>query len=484
MESNIKKNYIYQVLYQVLVSVLPFITSPYIARVLGADSLGTYTYTLSIVTYFKLFAALGIVNYGNRVIAKAKDNQELLNRTFSSLFFVHVILTVVIIFIYLFYWKEFVVDNKLIALIQGMYLIGELLDINWFFFGMEQFKLTVIRNAIIKVLTVVAVFALVKDKSDLWVYVLIMALGSFFSISVLWLFVRKYVRFVAFTKEDCLKHMKPLVILFFAILAVSVFSYMDKIMIGKMSNMSQLGYYENAWKMIEFPTGFVTSLGTVMLPKISNLVTSGKKEQVHKYLSESMKFSMIASLAIAFGVASIANEFSVVFWGPDFSTSGTLMIVMSIAIMIMSWNIVIRNQYLIPYEFDRIYLFAVSTGAIVNFVANYLLIPRYQAVGAAIGTVCAYFSVCLVQTIFAARELPIRKYIINFIPYLIPAIIMFFSVRIIGNILGYRVLTLFVEILVGVLVFILVTLFMAKSIGDQFVLKAFIKIKQKVCMKQ
>ena len=483
MENSIKRNYIYQVLYQILISILPFITSPYIARVLGADCLGTYSYTLSIVTYFKLFAALGIVNYGNRIIAKTKDNKELLNKTFSSLFFVHAILTLIVIGIYLLYWRISVRENKLIALIQGLYLIGELLDINWFFFGMEQFKLTVTRNTIIKIGTVIAVFALVKEKSDLWIYVLIMALGSFLSISVLWLFANKFVHFVPFNKDECLIHLKPLLILFFAIIAVSVYSYMDKIMIGRMSSMAQLGYYENAWKMIEFPTGFVTSLGTVMLPKISNLVSNGEKGQIKRYIADSMKFSLIAALAIAFGVAAIAKEFSVVFWGEEFRASGTLMIVMAITIVIMSWNIVIRNQYLIPYEYDKVYLVAVTTGAIVNLIINYILIPKYQAVGAAIGTVCAYTAVCFVQTGFAGKELPIREYLTKNLPYLLPSIIMFLSVRFVGQNLGNKVVTLFVEILIGIIVFTTTSYGIARITKDYIVLEGIKKIVKKVCRK-
>ncbi len=481
--SNMKKNYLYQVCYQFLISVLPFITSPYISRVLGADGIGKYSFTYAVITYFKIFAALGIANYGNRCIARVRDNQKELNKTFSSLFCLHALLSLLVIVAYLVYWIFFCKADKIIALVQIFYLVGEMFDINWFFFGLEQFKITVTRNSIIKILTAVSIFAFVHKKSDLFIYVFIMAFGNVISTSAVWFFFPKFAKFSKFSLRDMFSHLKPMMILFFAVIAISVFSYMDKIMIGKLSDKTQLGFYENAWKMIEFPVGFITALGTVMLPKISNLVKKGKDEVIDSYIYQSMRFSMVAAIAIAFGIASIGKEFAVVFWGKDFYTSGILMIILSVTVVLMSWNGVIRTQFLIPRQHDKVYLLAVCTGAVVNFVANYILIQKYAAAGAAVGTVLAYVGICVIQTGYASNVLSVVKYFVESVPYIVIGIIMYVCVRGIAGLGGNTVLGLVFDVCVGAAVFGSLSLIYALAFKDKFILEKIDQMKKMIVEK-
>ncbi len=478
-----KRNYVYQIIYQVLVSILPFITSPYIARVLGADSIGIYSYTYSIVSYFGLFAMLGIFTYGNRAIAKAKNDQEELNKTFTSLYVLHVGLSVVALLAYVGYILVFIRENKLIAVVQTFYLLAQLFDINWFFFGMEKFKLTVTRNCIIKILTVILIFLLVNKKEDLWVYALIMSAGQLLSVFLIWPYLPKYARFCRVTLKEVFVHLKPMFILFFAVIATSVYSYMDKIMIGSMSSYEQLGFYENSWKMIEFPVGFITALGTVMMPKISNLITQHDDETINKYIYKSMRFSLIAACAIAFGVAAISTEFSVVFWGDDFAGCGIIMTLLSATIIIMSWNSVVRAQYLIPREHDRVYLIAVISGAVVNLLLNAFLIRRFGAAGASVATVLSYFTICMVQNCYSRRALSLMKFFFESVPYFIIGLIMYFIVRFVAGFMKVGICTLLVEVIVGALSYGVLTLIYALIKKDTFVIEIMINVKNKLLRK-
>lgn len=483
-ETNVKKNFGYQLSYQILLSILPFITSPYIARVLGADGVGIYAYTFSIITYFKIFAALGISNYGNRLIAKSKDKTEELNRKFTSLLVLHVALTGIVTMIYVLYWLFFVKENRLIAIIQILYLVAEMWDVNWFFFGMEKFKLTVTRNAFIKLLSIFLIFSLVKSEGDLWKYVLILACSTLFSNLVLWLFLPRYVRFSKFPLRELISHIKPMFTLFFAVIAISVFSYMDKIMIGTMSSKSQLGIYENAWKMIDFPTNLVTALGTVMLPKMSYLIANGRETEWHRYLDKAMRFSLLFSVAIAFGVAGISNEFAVMFWGNEFKESGMLMLIMSPVIILMAFNAVIRNQYLIPKECDKIYLLAVSLGAIINFIINMCLIPIYGAAGAGFATLLSYAGIWTVQTLYVHRHLQLKRSVLESMPYAIFSFIMFLSVKAVGNRMGASVIAVILEVCTGVIIFGILSLFYAFIAKDKFILDKVVMFKNYVGRKR
>lgn len=475
--ASIKKNFVYQIGYQLLISILPFITSPYISRVLGADGIGIYSYTFSIVTYFKIFAALGIVNYGNRSIAQSKDDKTRLNRTFSSLVTLHILLASFVSIIYVIYLLVFPVENRPIASIQMIYLIAEMVDINWFFFGMEKFQLTVTRNALIKIISAACIFLVVKTEHDLWKYVLILAAGTLFSNLVLWLFLPKYVKLCKFTVREMLAHIRPMLILFFAAIAVSIFSYMDKIMIGAMSSMAQLGYYENAWKMIEFPAGLITALSTVMLPQMAHLTSKGDETAFQRYIYRSMRFSLITSFAIAFGVAGIAKDFSVMFWGANFINSGIIMIIMAPTIVIMAFNSVVRGQYLIPREHDKVYLVAVIVGAIINLIMNSILIPGYGGAGAGVATVISYIGICLVQMLYAFRHLNLKPCVKESLPYAGIAAVMFAIVNAVGSFLQPTVLSVLLEVVLGVALMTGMGLAYAVHGKDQFVLDQLVAIK-------
>lgn len=479
MKSNIKNNIIYQICYQILIIILPFITSPYISRILGAENIGIYTYTFTIVYYFTMFANLGIEKYGNRRIAQVRNNKKDLDKEFSSIFYLHISITLVIYIFYILYILLVDSEYKLYLIIQGFTLIGTGFDINWFFFGIEKFKLTVTRNSILKIITVISIFIFVNDINDLWIYTLIMSFSFCITQIITWPFIGRYTKFVRVQIYDIIKHIKPMMVLFAAVVAMSVFSYMDKLMLGSMSNMSQLGFYDNALKIVQFPTSLITALGTVMLPVMTNVYVNRDDNLAFKYINNAMIFSLYIGCAISFGVAAVSTNFSIVFWGEEFMACGTIVKILSITVILMSWNGVIRTQYLIPKGMDKSYLLAVSMGAIMNLVSNYLLIPSYGAIGASIGTVIAYFTIFIVQNISASKILPINKYIKEVIPFIIMATIMFIIVILIENIFINSTLSLITQIITGVIVYIFISIIYFKKTNNELTLGIVRTLKYK-----
>ena len=392
---------------------------------------------------------LGMKNYGNRMIAKNRDNQDDLNRTFSSIFFMDAIITLIVIICYLIYLCFFVKEDVLYASIQMIYVIACMFDINWFYFGMEKFKITVTRNTIIKVLTVISIFVFVKDEGDLWKYMMIMAVGSFISQSVVWFFLKDYVKIVKPTWQEMRVHIKPLIILFIPVVAVSLYNIMDKIMLGNMTSRIQVGYYENSEKAINIPKTVITAFGTVMLPRMSNLVAKGKKEQSRRYIDISMEFVLFAAFALSFGIAGVADTFAPVFWGEEFISCSYMIEVLAMAIPFWAFANVIRTQYLIPNCKDKIYIVSVFSGAVTNVIANLILIPKIGALGAVVGTVLAESSVCIIQAVSVMKELPILNYIKKGIAFFIFGLIMYMELMLIQRVLDISVLSLIIEIIVG-----------------------------------
>lgn len=450
--NSIQKNFAYQMIYEILALLLPLATSPYIARVIGAEGLGTYTYSYSVAYYFVLFSLLGIKNYGNRAVAQARDDQKTLCVVFSNIYFLHLLVSVVCCIGYVGY--AFAIQKgQIYVLIQGLYVISGLFDISWFYFGIEKFKLTVTRDVIIKFLNVGCIFIFVRNADDLWKYCLIMSAGQLISQLALWIPLRKYVRLIRPSWGKMKSHIKPLLILFIPAVAVSLYKYMDKIMIGAMSSKTQLGYYENAEKVVNIPMTVIASFGTVMLPKMSNLAVSSNRKVSERYMALSMEFVMCLAMALACGLAAVGLIFAPVFWGSEFAFSGNLIMGLSITIPFIAFANVIRTQYLIPQKKDRDYLISVILGAIVNLLINTLLIPRFGSIGATVGTIAAEISVCLLQSFAVRNELPLFSYLKSFIYFVFLGMVMFIVVRFLGNIMGTSLSTLVIQVMAGAVLY-------------------------------
>ena len=457
--------------------ILPFVTSPYVSRVLGADGLGIYSYSSSVAYYFILFSMLGIANYGNRAIARVRDNEYQLSSVFSNITFLHIIISVCSCILYAVYTASLTDGERLYAAIQAFYVLSALFDISWFYFGIEQFKLTVIRNTVIKIITVAAVFALVRTADDIWVYCLIMALGNLISQLTLWLPLRRYVSFVRPDWQHMRPHIRPLLILFIPAVAVSLYKCMDKIMIGSLSSKAQLGYYENAEKVINIPLNIIGSFGTVMLPKMSNLAVSNDKTASRKYIVASMEFVMCIAFALAFGLAGIGTVFAPVFWGKDFALSGYLIIGLAITIPFISFANVIRTQYLIPNALDQEYLTSVIAGAVVNIIINALLITKLGAVGAVIGTIAAEAVVCIWQSFVVRKELPVGLLIRKGLPFPPMGLMMFCLVWIIGIRSGCTASALMLQIVIGAIVYTcMCTIYFVRT-KNEVIMRMFAKME-------
>ena len=454
-KSRLSINFVYQAAYQILAVILPLITSPYIARTLGPENNGIFTYTYAIVNYFVVFAALGIEAYGNRLIAQAKSKgQDELNKAFSSLYGMHFIVAVLATVIYMVYVIVWPINYRKIASIQVLWVVSSIFDINWLFFGLEEFPVTVKRNFIIKIISVLAIFIFVRSQDDLWIYAGIMGLASLVSNAILWLFVKRYVSFTRVGIKDIFVHFRPLSILFLAVVATSIYRMIDKVMLGWYSDMSSLASYEYADKMIKLVITLITALGTVMLPRMSALYAEGKDEQAAKYMKSTSQFMFVMAFALAFGLAGISNEFMPLLLGPGYDGSVMLTKILCISLPVMGWNNLVRTQILMPKEKDRVYTVAVWAGAIINILLNYFFIHWYGTIGAAFATVIAYAIVSLFQTFPIAKEFPISTYLKNiFIPFISGAT-MYCAVRAVSHVLKPDVFGIIIEIVVGAVIYL------------------------------
>ncbi len=458
--ANLKKNFIYQTAYQILAIALPLITSPYVSRVIGAQGLGIYSYTSSITTYFMLFAMLGVNNYGSRSIALVKNDRKKLSKVFTEIYVLQCILTFIVTSIYVLYFFVANPKNPLIVIIQGITIVNCFLDINWLYFGLEKIKITVTRNTIVKLFTIVCIFLFVHSSGDLWIYTLIMSASTLVSEIVLFFNLKANVDFVAVKLKNVLKHLKPNFLLFIPIVALSVYHYMDKTMLGILSTELQSGYYYNVDKIINIPMGIITGMGTVMLPRATVLVSKHDSDGTVKLFHKSFELVFFLSSAIVFGILAISNEFTVWFFGKEFAPCIELLNVLAFVAFFKAISQIIRMQYLIPAMKNKEYITIIGSGAVINFIMNYILILKMGAMGAVIGTVVSEGIVCIWHLIDARKDLPVFSLVFSNWFYILDGIIMYIIVRRVASmqLISNSTLQVLCEVVLGGVIYMILCL--------------------------
>lgn len=449
---SIKKNFIYNTFYQILTIIIPLITTPYVSRVLGSDGVGRYSYAYSIAYYFVMVAMLGVNNYGNRTIAAVNDDHQKRSKAFWSIYSFQLFVALVVVLVYVFY-VMFIPADKKISLVMLIYVFSAALDINWFFFGMEKFKVTVARNSAVKLLTVICIFAFVRDADDVYVYAFVSVIGMLLAQAILWIMLWKYVSPTKITLSDVFPHIRPNLVLFIPTIAISLYKFMDKIMLGSMSTNSEVGYFESCEKILQIPIALITALGTVMLPRVSNMLANNQEKESLQYLRKSLVLTIFIVSPMSFGIMAVAKEFVPFFYGLGYDKCVEIFQVIMPSCLFLAFANVVRTQYLIPHEKDRLYTISVFAGAVVNIVVNFILIPHYQSVGAAFATVTAEATVCLVQCWGIRKEIKTLKYAVYASPFLFASIVMYVVLRKMSLDINSNFIVLAVKIAIGLAVY-------------------------------
>ncbi|MBS5937917.1 oligosaccharide flippase family protein [Clostridium sp.] len=455
----ILKNFLYNLSYQILVLILPLITVPYVSKVLGAKGVGDYAFTFANTQYFILFGMVGVTLYGNRQIAYVRDNKEKLKNTFYSIYLVQLITMTISSVIFLIF--TFTFTDKLYSflyLAQGVNILASLIDISWLFMGLEQFKKTVVRNTIVKLVSLASIFIFVKGIDDLVVYTLILALANLLGNLTFWLYIPKTIGFEKIRVNALKVHLKASIALFIPQIAIQVYLLLSRTLLGIFTDTIQVGYYDNSQKLVKIALTVATAIGTVMMPKIANTVASGDMNKVKYYIKNSFFFMNFISVPLTFGVLGIAKELSPWFFGKEFEGIETLIIISCLIILAISWSNVFGTQLLVPLNKTKEFTLSVTAGAIVNLVLNLILLKVMGSIGACITTVLAEITVTITQMYILRKFLNMKELIKSVIIFFPAAILMFILVRVIGIAMGAQIVTTFAQVSIGG-VFYLITLF-------------------------
>ena len=482
MDRKLGKNLVMSIGYNVLSMIVPLITAPYLGRVLGAEKVGSYTYVHSIAAYFVMFGLLGMRNYGNRTIARCRDSFEERSRAFSQLFSLQLLTGGIACVSYIFYLLFFCNVHKTLAIIVGLYVLTSIFSVGWFLEGMEMFSTMALRILSVKMVNLISIFIFVHNENDVVPYCVIMSAWYLLSDLLLWPSVLKRIKFVFCKWKDIKVHFKQTLLLFVPAIAVSIYQTMDKIMIGAIAGEAELTYYEYADKIIQIPGLVFTAIGSVMLSKMS-YVYHNESEKANKTIGSSMDLTFLISTSCMFGIYAIANELVLIYYGKDYISCGPILIALVPTIIMCGWANVLRMQYIIPNNLDAVYIKSTFAGAAINLVLNAIFIPKYQAVGAAIGTIAAQLTVALFFTFSGKNKLPLKTYFRNNLVLWLIGGAMFCVIKSVQLLHGVSLPYLVLDVIIGAvtygILYFLYGLFSKKNLASVLV-KGIVRKKKHI----
>ncbi|UTC10987.1 hypothetical protein A4W79_07115 [Latilactobacillus curvatus] len=338
-------------------------------------------------------------------------------------------------------------------LMQAILIVAAAFDISWFFMGFENFKVTVLRNIIVKLISLACIFIFVRGKGDLTLYIAVLSISQLIGNVTLFPYLKRYISLPNWRELKIWRHFKPSLVLFVPQIATQVYLILNKTMVGKMVSVEAAGFYDNSDKIVKMVLAIVTATGTVMLPRVANTFAKGDHEQVKKYLYQSFDFVSAVSIPIMFGIAAIAPKFATMFFGQAFDAVGPLMMIESLVILFIAWSNVLGVQYLLPTGHNKEFTVSVTVGAIVNIILNVPLIILLGTSGAMIATVISEFSVTCYQIYVVKKELDLNKMMSETWKYLLSGIMMFIVILTMNLRLHFSMVQLIIQVVVGMLVY-------------------------------
>lgn len=403
------KNYAYNLSYQLLVIVLPIITTPYVTRIFSSKDLGTYGYFNSIVTYFILLATLGVANYGTKEISGHRKD---IRKNFWGIYTLQLMATILSLTLYTLLCLFFSGMQNMMAYILGLSLISKGMDISWLFQGLEDFRLITARNTTVKLLGVISIFLFVKTPGDLYLYVFLLTFFELLGQLSMWLPARPYIGEPQFDLSYAKKHLKPVILLFIPQVAISLYVTLDRTMLGALSSTNDVGIYDQALKIINILLTLVTSLGSVMLPRVSSLLSNGDHKSVNKMHELSFLIYNLVIFPIIAGLLIVNKDFVSFFLGKDFQEAYLAIAIMVFRMFFIGWTNIMGIQILIPHNKHREFMLSTTIPAVVSVGLNLLLIPPFGFVGASIVSVLTEALVWFIQLYFSLpylKEVPILE---------------------------------------------------------------------------
>jgi len=473
MAKSIKRNYFYNLSYQIFSILAPLLTAPYIARVFGPERIGIYAYVTTVVGLFVMFGTLSINLFASRELAYYKSDISKRSKLFWDIFILNTLnLTITTIIFCIFIFLEEPQYTRYF-LFQSIIFLSSIFDITWLFSSQEEFGKVALRNFLGRALSIALIFTLIKTPDDLSKYFLINTITPLVINISMWSQIKKYIIFVKPNLKDAYKLLPRIIMLFLPTIAISIYTQLDKLMLGLMSTNEQLGYYDYSQKLVKMALALISSITPIMMVRMSSEFKNNNLSSVAMYFQKSFKFATFLSFYIFSMIISIVPEFIPWFFGADFVEAIILTQIISPIIIAIAYGTTAGHQFLLSIGQENKLTLTLFIGAAINFTMNLILIPNFQAKGASLASVFAEISITIMLYFFVSKYIPIKKLLKTNWIYLIFSLLVILIVRFIGLRMGISVVTNIVQFFIGSLVYLSLAYFFDSQIRN--ILLTYIK---------
>lgn len=472
---SVTRNFSYNFIYQIIAILTPLIITPYISRVLNPEGIGAFSYTQSLGSYFSLFSIIGTDIYGQREIAYCRDDKIKRTQVFWEIYTIRFIGTTITTVFYIFFLFQFDGINRTLLLFETIGLCGNVFNIVFLMQGVEAFKILFIRNLIARITSVACIFIFVKNENDLIAYVIISVAVVVVGNLTLWFNLNNYIDKPQLKKLNLLRHIKPSIALFLPTIALRLYDAFDKSMMGTLlENTIESGYYEQAWKIVTICVTAVTSLGTVVLPRIASLYSLNDKIKIREYIYKSFDVVWFLAIPMALGIFGISDNMVPWFFGDKFARVSELLKYFSIICIPIGLKNVLGIQYLIPTMHQRQYTISIVSGLLVNICLNIYMIPLYGALGAIIASVVSEITIVIIQFYMVRKDINVKASLVLASKKLFSGAGMLISLLLISRNLSPSILNTFLLICIGAVLYIVMLIILK----DTMVYEVIQKVKK------
>lgn len=464
--SKLKQNIFYNVFYQLFSILTPLITMPYLVRVFTREQIGLNSYSLSLVTVFIYISFMGINSYGVREISYVKQKKDI-SKYFWSLWFIQLVGVLITLSIFDIIILNLVSTNKTVIFIQSFLILINIFDISWFFIGMEELKKTVTRNTFIKICSLFSIFIFIKDSSDFHKYLLINIISTLLANIMLFISLKKYISFPNISKDFVLYHLKRSWIFLLPQISTFMYTTFDKVILGNLSNMDQVAYYEQANGIVRLSTNLISCVGTALLPRITQLLSENKEKEIEVTYSQIFKGVSLASFYMFTMLLCVAPSFVDWFFSSEYDIVSTIIRIEAIIIIIAPISNIVLNAILLPRRHDKIAIKSTLYAAITNIVLNTLLDRRLGVYGCVVSIIITEIF-CLIYRIYKSRNY--YSYVIfikSTYKYLFVSIFVILTVSLINKFIHHS----FLETVSTVFLVTIIFIALLVLIKDDFIIK-------------
>ena len=479
---SVKKNFFISTLYEILCIITPFITAPYVSRVLGAEQIGVNSFVHSVQAYFCMFATLGTAAYGTREISRNRDNAYERSKLFWEIELLSIFTSGIAVIVWCIF-IIFTVEYKIYYIILTLGIFDKMFAIGWFYSGTEQFKYTVTRNTIVKITGIILVFTFVHSSDDLIIFILINTLCNLFGALSMWIPLKKFLVKVPLKELKIWRHLKETLVYFVPTIATSVYQVLDRTLIGLITHEeNQNGFYEQANKIINLIK--IMSFGAisgVVGSRISYLFTQNKIDEIKQRIRKSIDFVMLMGIGSCAGMYGIAKRFIPFFFGEGYDQVISLLYILLPIVLIVGMNVIFVHLYYVPVGKRKQSSNYIIMGAVFNLIANILLIPKWKAYGAAVGSIIAEVVILIFCFVHCNGFYSVKQLLLSMYKKLFAAMIMLVYLFIIDRVLTVQNwIVLVIQVIGGALIYFVVLLIVKdRGLKILFEMKIFDRFRKK-----